>query len=131
MYWKPVFDHDDCYFCKTEIPSNVTKAKKRSIRYANVTTAEIPKPFGKEEDRPMPINRFYADETSDVEMTSCDEEFFEDMDQPILFTQASLNDLIRNLNLPKNKSEQLARILKKRKLVKSDCKSTYFRNRHQ
>lgn len=51
--------------------------------------------------------------------------------QPHLLNQSELNDLIRDLDLTKGKSELLASRLKQWKLLTNETKVTVYRKRHE
>lgn len=64
--------------------------------------------------------------------TSCSEYSISDEnDDPVLFDQTSLDDLIRDLNLPKDSSELLASRLKERNLLLPGTKITAYRKRDE
>ncbi|GFU64734.1 hypothetical protein TNCV_876571 [Trichonephila clavipes] len=50
---------------------------------------------------------------------------------PELFSQSDLNDLIRDLGLPKNTAEVLGSRLKKRHLLNSDVSFSWYRFREK
>ena len=52
-----------------------------------------------------------------------------DADDPRLFDQESLNDLVRDLQLGKGKNELLASRLKERNLLKPGVTVSYYRRR--
>ena len=57
------------------------------------------------------------------------EETDDEVSNPILFSQAALNDLVRDLNLPKDKSQLLGSRLKERNLLAP--KTTFSWHRHR
>ena len=50
---------------------------------------------------------------------------------PMLFTEAELNDLVRDLNLPKNAAELLSSRLEEKNFLDKDTKTSYFRTIHE
>lgn len=50
---------------------------------------------------------------------------------PKLFTQAELNDLVRDLDISKDKSELLASRLKAKNLLSDEVRISFYRDRHQ
>jgi hypothetical protein len=50
---------------------------------------------------------------------------------PQLFSQVELNDLVRDLNLPKNSAELLASRLKEKNLLENGVRITFYRSRHE
>ena len=56
---------------------------------------------------------------------------FEDNSEPVFFSQAALNDLIRNLDLPKSKAAILGQALYDRKLLGPDCVFSCYRDRQK
>ena len=71
----------------------------------------------------------YASDTSASKSEDNDEDEFIPLRQkkkPEFYTQESLNDLIRDLGLPKDAAEHLASDLKKRNLVMKGTQSTVY-----
>ncbi|GBP31362.1 hypothetical protein EVAR_13482_1 [Eumeta japonica] len=62
---------------------------------------------------------------------SSDSDFEYDLKAPELFNQTDLNDLIRDLGLPKSASEILASRLKERNLVTKETRISYYRTRER
>ena len=71
--------------------------------------------------------------SSDSMLSSSDTSFDEhdSENKPNFFTQEALNDLFRDLDLSKDKSELLASRLKQRKLLTDGVKITAARKRHE
>jgi len=65
-------------------------------------------------------------DTSELEYTSCDKKSA----VPSLVSQLELNDLVRDLGLPKDGSELLASFLKKKNLLQPKTKVFFYRNRN-
>ena len=109
MLWNEPQNHDvDCYFCNTTLIKGFNAKNKQRIVYADVPSVTKPvfihvskvenslgvienKRLNSEGDKPEPKRS---------------------KKNPILFDQAELNDLIRDLNLSKDKVELLGSRLK-------------------
>ncbi|KAK2578077.1 hypothetical protein KPH14_001025 [Odynerus spinipes] len=135
MVWREPSDHaTDCYFCMTNI-TGFNKKNKRQIVYPNVPSAI--RPVLIQEDAPnLPCSSSMEYTVNDQELQediSSEEETFESSleKQAHLINQAELNDLIRDLNLTKDKAELLASRLQGWNLLSSDTKVSVFRNRNQ
>ncbi len=50
---------------------------------------------------------------------------------PQLFSKVERNDLVRDLNLPKNSAELLAARLKDKNLLENGVRITFYRSRHE
>lgn len=130
--WREPANHtDDCYFCKCNT-NGFNHSNKALIVYPEVSSI-TPARYGKIERaenfvRQEPILQSvdsdgdHKDETGDIELPSASEE-------PLLFDQNALDDLIRDLNLPKDSAELLASRLKERNLLLTGTKITKYRNR--
>ncbi|XP_076031939.1 uncharacterized protein LOC143019842 [Oratosquilla oratoria] len=138
MIWREPRDHvTDCYFCVTRV-AGFTSKTRHLITYPSLDSAIRPVPHS--DDVPKPIFTQLASVESDSE---CDTEVTEestnrnDLDfagistEPETFSQAELNDLVRDLGLSKKLSELLASRLKDKNLLKIDTKVTFFRNREK
>jgi len=119
IWWEPKSPANDCYFCMTNI-AGYTKKNKWYI--VDCETALRPVPHDSENVVPLPPEC----ETSDEEPHSTDEvvDDTEDVFEAVLtdenlhlLQQAELNDLIRDLQLSKEKSELLASRLKEWNLL--------------
>lgn len=125
MYWMEVNNHEDCYFCKTEI-SGFNK-KNNKIKYPDVSTAKKPQAFRSDETRPVP-----SDSSNDSSSPKDNlESSFELNSSPILFTQPSLNDFVRNMKLSKLAAVQCGQTLKDQNLLESDCTYSWYRHREE
>lgn len=90
---------------------------------------EIPVPVF--EDKSIEESSSSQDETQSIATTD-DASFLDDNDeQPKLFSQNELNDLVRDLNLPKDSAELLASRLKDKNMLNGKVNVSFFRTRHQ
>ena len=74
-------------------------------------------------------NISYLDIESEFEIDEVDEVYDFTSDEPKLFTHVELNDLLRDLNLPKDSSEVLGSRLKEKNLLAPDTSFSWFWNR--
>jgi len=121
MFWREPFSHNDCYFCLTKTVGFNSK-NSHNIKYPNIASVMKPAPFESDDIPPTPPNLKQKTD-DDIGCDNRDLQESEDIDSldyddsnflPVLFDQAALNDMVRNLGLPKNKSELLGSRLKKR-----------------
>ena len=93
------------------------------------------RPIPHSDDIPVPLMEKFQDSSDDESSSADDEEnsnssdFVDASMRP--FSQNELNDLIRDLNLPKMSTELLASRLKERNLLSESCRITFYRNRHE
>ena len=142
MMWREQRDHfNDCYFCKTEI-KNYRKASIQKLNYPCVSSAIRPIPHS--EEIPMPTvpenlrargqcnvdsdDALCSATTSEGDCVSSDNESTTKL-EPRPFSQADLNDLMRDMNLSISQSELLASRLQERNLLEKGVKVTFFRQR--
>ncbi|GFS68728.1 uncharacterized protein TNCV_1959311 [Trichonephila clavipes] len=103
MIWRePQNHHDDCYFCVMKI-NGINPGNRNKWSYPNLPSAQ----------RPQLKSR---------EITS---------QEPQLFNQKELSDLVRDLNLPKEASEILASRLKEKKMLTPETNITFYRTREK
>src|SRR5678815_442067 len=114
--------------------------KKSTVKYPKIPSAILPVPHA--DGLPIPIPPVHYNLESDVaedcgsEESPCpsssnDPDFVIDTQEsclPKLFCQAGLNDLIRDLDLPKVKSELLASRLQERNLLLPNVNVSSYRN---
>lgn len=134
MVWREQKNHsDDCYFCSINVKGYNSKWK-RSISYPNLQSAIRPIPHGEEIPVPKAPVTLQEIPISDEEIPEQDEESssdFEDDSSPKLFSQGEMNDLVRDLNLPKDAAELLGSRLKSRNLLLPGVSSSWFRYREK
>ncbi|KAK2578846.1 hypothetical protein KPH14_012201 [Odynerus spinipes] len=132
VVWREPSDHaTNCYFCLTNI-TGFNRKNKRQIVYPNVPSAI--KPVLTQEDALSLLCSSSMQYTvNNQEDTLSEEETFESSleKQAHLINQAELNDLVRDLNLTKDKAELLVSRLQGWNLLSSDVKLSVFRNRNQ
>jgi len=142
MAWKEPSNHSsDCYFCLTSpVASGMNRKKKQRIYYPNIHSAIRPVPHG--EDLPMPeppkeYNLISEMEEEDTEKTGSHEERTDPdfqgpaSESPHKLTQNELNDLVRNLELPKVKAELLVSRMKQWIYLDEGMKITLYRYHHK
>ena len=137
MVWREPSNHlDDCYFCLVNV-KGFNKKNKQYLQYPSIPSAI--RPVAHSEEIPVPIFTELPeiDDTDLCSPASSDEEdttdIFqpcdEDCDKPILFTQSALNDLVRDLYLPKESAELLASRLQENRMLKPGTSVSFYRNR--
>jgi len=124
----------------TKVTGFSTKNKKK-IEYANVESTKKPVLRNKSEPAPIPpsnnsTSRQLNDNATMKDNVSEDAysdtaSFQEDSGEPHILNQQDLNDLVRDLELPKYKAELLASRLKEWNLLQHKVKVTEFRTRQQ
>lgn len=140
MVWREPKNHsDDCYFCSCKVKGFNLKNKKE-ISYPNMPSAIRPVPHGPTIPIPsLPVSLDNVlDETDILPQLCASEEGSEVSDiynpgtsEPIPFTQSELNDLVRDLGLPKDSAEVLGSRLKEKKLLASGTSFSWYRNREK
>lgn len=135
MVWREPKDHvNDCYFCLTPRASGMTNKKKSAIQYPNIPSAMQPVPHSEQLPVPAPPTNFSIEEDDTGEPTptkSSDPDYAECGSTPHIITQGELNDLIRDLDLGKNKSELLGSRLQQWNLLAPDVKISWYRARQK
>ena len=115
MTWREPTDHvNDCYFCLTpSIKKGFNRKKKSVIEYPNILSAILPVPHSDELPIPEPreIDLLSSDNAESSEECSVSEpctsrnKKFGITTEPHLINESKLNDLVRDLDLPKVKAE--------------------------
>ena len=137
MVWREQTDHSsDCYFCKVSV-IGINRNNRSKWQYPDLNSARRPVPHS--EDIPVPSftnlqevpeEEVFSSSPSSSNEQQGDSDFeVEAAREP--FNQKELNDLIRDLNLPKKSGEVLASRLAEKNLLTSDTKITYYRNREK
>ena len=110
MIWREQTDHiSDCYFCMTNV-QGFSKKNKKKIEYPNLPSAMRPVPHS--DEVPIPIPPDTLSETlsiTDSSSSEVDEDEFVASGSitPKLMSQSDLDDLVRDLDLPKESAELL------------------------
>ena len=142
MVWKEQADHtNDCYFCLVPPVKGLSRKKRHSIIYPNISSAirpvlhgigipipEVPESFSLDFDESREAS---ASEITDS-FLSTELHFGESSSQePHLITQDELNNLVRDLELPISKAELLSSRLQQWNLLASNTKISIFRDRRK
>ena len=136
--WREPKNHvDDCYFCLINV-KEFNKKNKQHLQYPNMHSAMRPIPHSDKVHVPIFIKLPDIDE--DQPSTSSTNSDDDDEEQDIahktwnvgrvsLYSQSELNDLIRDLNFPKQSAEVLASRLQEKHLFKAGTRITGMRNK--
>ena len=117
----------------------INRKNRTTLEYPNLPSAmrptphseEIPVPVFEDKNKNIEESSSSQDETQSIATTD-DASFLDDNDeQPKLFSQNELSDLVRDLNLPKDSAELLASRLKDKNMLNDKVKVSFFRTRHQ
>lgn len=145
MVWREPTDHSsDCYFCMTNI-NGITVKTRGKVSYPNLASAIRPVPHSAELPVPVPPAATERELIGDSDSTSTSAGDDACHDDPMdgdyednsgnsgtrLFSQGALHDLIRDLNLPKDKAELLGSRLKERNMLEEGVSTTTARHRHR
>ena len=115
--------------------NGLTSKTRSSVDYPSLPSAIQPVPHSDE----LPIPTFHGFQLSEREFISSseDSERCEDFvacqqnDEPQLFTQAELNDLVRELDLPKSSAELPGSRLKEKNTLAAETKVSFYRYREK
>lgn len=139
MLWREPRDHiNDCYFCRVNTTGYSAKTKHKIV-YPSLDSAI--RPVLHDESLPVPLppddglaseedDQENADNAKHVPETSDQDYLGDDDTEPKTFTQAELNDLVRDLKLSKDQAELLASRLKQKNLLSPGVKITHYRQRN-
>ena len=142
MVWRKPKNHmDDCYFCLVNV-KEFNKKNKQHLQYPNIHSAMRPLPHS--DKVPVPIFTKLSDIDEDqlrssTSLTNSDDD---DEEQDIaheawnagrvsLYSQFELNDLIQDLNLPKQSAKVLASRLQEKHLLKAGTSVSFYHNREE
>ncbi|GBM49782.1 hypothetical protein AVEN_207006-1, partial [Araneus ventricosus] len=116
---------------------------KRTIQFPHIPSAVRPVPHNESLPIPVATKTYTLQPATDLEVfephpgpstsTDDDEEYPADLvyRQPRLFTQPELNDLVRDLELPKSKSQLLGSRLQQWNLLEKGVKFSSYRTDSQ
>jgi hypothetical protein len=134
MQWREHKNHyDDCYFCMVSV-TGYNKKNKKGIKYPNLLSAIRPVPHGPDLPVPSPPDNLSDESESSFLQSATGEMYFEphQYDKSIdKFTESELNDLIRELQLTKEKSKLLGSRLRQKNMLASGVKFSWYRNREK
>ncbi|GFS69422.1 uncharacterized protein TNCV_3401081 [Trichonephila clavipes] len=111
MLWREPKNHgDDCYFCSCSVQGFNLKNRK-DISYPTIIRSAIrPVPHGPDLPIPSPPDTLdnILDDFDQISHISSDSDdgYDPDTNDPELFSQSDLNDLVRDLGLPKDTAEE-------------------------
>lgn len=128
MQWREPRNHiNDCYFCCVSLRG----INKKKMIYPDLESARRPLPHS--EEVPVPTFRSIREQSPEeiFNEVNSDSDFEISFSNPETFIQEELNDLIRDLELPKESSEVLASRLKEKKCLSSGTKVTFYRKREK
>lgn len=138
MIWSEPTNHiNDCYFCCSNVFGFSAKTKHKIV-YPVCSSAVRPMLHGDKCSIPISPNvipNFGIDEQvefeSDEEIVDANDPDYVSEHQPHLLNQSELNDLVRDLELTKEKSELLGSRMLQWNLLAKGTKVTSFRTRHE
>ena len=139
MVWREPSNHvNDCYFCMVHL-AGVSSRTLSKVAYPNLPSAIRPIPHS--DDLPVPVFQSFKNLRNEIpsgsstEQDTDDDDAFtlcsEDPKKPRLFSQDELNDLVRDLGLPKMSAELLASRLSERNLLTAYTKVSFYRDREK
>ncbi|CAH1107948.1 unnamed protein product [Psylliodes chrysocephalus] len=132
MIWTEPKNHiDDYYICVVELHGT----NKRKMTYPDLPSAKRPRLCLNDVPSPMSQDLSNLSDLSDTEMVEVfsdkRDSDFEVSTSPSHFSQYALSDLIRDLDLSKERSELLVSKLKERNLLSQGTKITFYRDREK
>ena len=142
MVWREPKNHvDDCYFCLVNV-KGFNKKNKQHLQYPNIHSAMRPIPHSDKVPVPIFTKLLDIDEDQLRSFKSSTNSDDDDEEQDIahgawnagrvsLHSQSKLNNLIRDLNLPKRSDEVLASRLQETYLLKAGKSVSFYRNREE
>ena len=142
MIWRKPKNHvDDCCFCLVNV-KGFNKKNKQHLQYPNIHSAMRPIPHSDKVPVPIFIKLPDIDEDQLRSSTSSTNSDHNDEEPDIahetwnagrvsLYSQSELNNLIRDLNLPKQSAEVLASRLQEKYLLKAGISFSFYRNRKE
>lgn len=141
MVWREQRNHfDDCYFCLVNV-TGYSRKTKHLIQYPNLDSAL--RPIAHSDEVPIPIfthlpqidDGNFTTSSSDLSQDEHEDADFQvsgiNLEYPLLFNQLELNDLVRDLDLPKQSAELLASRLQEKRLFHPGTSVTFYRKREE
>jgi len=145
--WKRPSSESDCFYCCNKIQGYNSKNKSKIV-YIKVSSVVAPVSATVEDSSTCNSSHMHPPETtadkmevdelidmeeeSAFEMSDETDSYMDDgpcSKKPKLISQAALNDLVRNLGLPKDGSEFLASFLKEHNMLEPKTKVSFYRDR--
>ncbi|GFU74236.1 uncharacterized protein TNCV_4168271 [Trichonephila clavipes] len=111
MIWREPKNHsDDCYFCSCSVQGFNLKKNRKDISYRTIIRSAIrPVPHGPDLPIPSPPDTLdnILDDLDQISHISSDSDdgYDSGTNDSELFSQSDLNDLVRDLGLPKETAE--------------------------
>ena len=137
MVWREQGNHlDDCYLCMTNV-AGISSKSKDNIKYPHLPSAIQSIPHSA--DLPPPLFTSLP-ELVDEPVSSTSEESSSEDDcckpladnkPPVLITQTFLNDVVRDLNLPKESAKLLGSRLQQNNLLAPNTTYSCYRPREK
>lgn len=137
MMWREQKNHgNDCYFCTCDVQGYNSKNHKH-INYPNLESANRPIPHSPGLPVPQPPDDLDSldwereGEASNVGKNESNSDFEPDSsdNEPQLFSQQELNDLVRDLGLSKDTAQLLGSRLKNKNLLQPGTSFSWYRHR--
>lgn len=137
MAWREPTNHsDNCYFCLVNV-KGFNKKNKQHLQYPDIPSAI--RPVAHCDELPVPVFTEMPeilDEAINSPSTTTEDDETDLFapsdaycDEVSLFSQHELNDLVRDLYLPKQSAELLASRLQEKRLLKHGTSVSFYRNR--
>ena len=134
MVWREQANRvNDCYFCMANITGFSSKSKG-NIKYPDLPSAI--QPVLHSADLPPPLFTSLSEVVNEPVSSTSEESTLEDDcynslagKSPILITQAFLNDLVRDISLPKKSAELLGSRLQHNNLFSPNTSYSWHRRR--
>jgi hypothetical protein len=135
MVWREPTNHlNDCYFCMTKISGFSTK-NKQNIEYPNLPSALRPVPHSEDvpiSTVPVELNlSLSSSDSSQSAIVNDDDYATTDNKAPKLMSQSDLDDLVRDLDLPKQSAQLLGSRLQERNLLAPGTTFSWYRYREK
>ena len=137
MVWRKQANHvNDCYFCMTNVTGFSSKSKG-NIKYHHFPSsirliphsADLPPPLFN--SLPKLVDEAVSSTTEESSLKDDCYNKLADNKSPILITKTFLNDLVRDLNLPKESVELLGSTLQHNNLLAPNTTYSWYRRREK